>query len=96
MCLAAKLFGTEFDGPEKARAVRKSSLLPKNRCNTVVIGYATGKCSTVDQGGAWQSLVDSKRDGVVHDRRTKRWAVRCDVGRILGIAFAENASPGLF
>jgi hypothetical protein len=96
MCLAAKLFGTEYDKPEKARVIRKTINLPKNRCNIIVVGYATGKCSTVDQGGAWQSLLDSKQDGVVHDRRTKRWAVRCDVGRVLGVAFAENASPGFF
>ena len=96
MCLGCLLTGSENDEMEKARIVKKTIDLPKNRCNVVAVGYATGKCSTVDQGGAWESLLKSKADKVVHDRRTKRWAVRCDTGKLIGVCFAENAQPGMF
>ena len=88
--------GSEYDKAEQARIVKKTVMLAKNRCNAVACGYATGKCTTVDQGGAWEALCKAKDDIVVHDRRTKRWAVQCDAGRLVGVAFPEGAKLRLF
>jgi hypothetical protein len=97
MCLATKQYGDEVSNRvEKARILSKTSSLAKNRCNVLIVGHATGTCSTVDQGGAWETLLKAKADLVVHDRREKRWAVHCNSGQILGLAFLENAQPQLF
>ena len=97
MCLATKLYRDEDSNhAEMARVLSKTWNLAKNRCNVMIVGHATGVCSTVDQGGAWETLLKAKHDLVVHDRREKRWAIHCNSGQILGLAFLENAQPQLF
>lgn len=97
MCLACKMHGDNVaNAQEMARVMFRVNALAKNRCGVFFTGFATGKCSTVDAGGAWETLLKAKQDLVVHNRREKRWAVKCDIARLQGLAFAEDALPGIF
>jgi hypothetical protein len=94
MALGCRVYGIPEDNDEVARIVHKTWNLPKNRCNVLAVGVAHGACSTIRQGGAWESLLKAKTDLVVHESATKRWAIKCAAGCFTSIAFASGATPG--